>query len=263
MKKRNIEIDILRCIGLLVVILVHVPINEKVKEFFSFGVILLIYTSGMSFFEKIENTRNFSYKKYLFSRIKRLCIPTWITIIIIFLLAKILCLISNKEYIYTMKKFLESIFFIGGLNGGIGNVWIVRIYLFMAILSYIFIKINKYIVDYRKVLVYCILILIINEIIVIYFYDEGTLLGQIIENIISSILCYSLVYLFGMRNLNVKDNKRYLFIFIIVLFLILVILVINNKSLFPHTYKYPPRIYYWIYGVIVTLILNILANKIK
>ena len=136
MKKRNIEIDILRCIGLLVVILVHVPINEKVKEFFSFGVILLIYTSGMSFFEKIENTRNFSYKKYLFSRIKRLCIPTWITIIIIFLLAKILCLISNKEYIYTMKKFLESIFFIGGLNGGIGNVWIVRIYCYFKLYIY-------------------------------------------------------------------------------------------------------------------------------
>ena len=31
-KERDIQIDILRCIGLLLVILAHVPINETVKS---------------------------------------------------------------------------------------------------------------------------------------------------------------------------------------------------------------------------------------
>ena len=131
-KERDIQIDILRCSHLLLVILAHVPINETVKSIRSFDVMLLVMIAGISFVKSGRNKKEFDYKRYLVGRIKRLCVPTWITLAIIFGLAAILCLAVHRKYIYSVKQMIESVFFIGGINGGIGNVWIVRIYMLMA-----------------------------------------------------------------------------------------------------------------------------------
>lgn len=77
-KERDIQIDILRCIGLLLVILAHVPINETVKSIRSFDVMLLVMIAGISFVKSGRNKKEFDYKRYLVGRIKRLCVPTWL-----------------------------------------------------------------------------------------------------------------------------------------------------------------------------------------
>ena len=107
---------------------------------------------------------------------------------IIFGLAAILCLAVHREYLYSVKQMIESVFFIGGINGGIGNVWIVRIYMLMAFMTPIFIIIDRIENDWKLISLF-IALLSINEIIVKGLYVEGTFRGAFVENIISSVLC--------------------------------------------------------------------------
>lgn len=46
---RDLKIDILRTIGILLVILAHVKLPELVRSIRSFDVVMLVFISGMSF----------------------------------------------------------------------------------------------------------------------------------------------------------------------------------------------------------------------
>lgn len=265
-KERDIQIDILRCIGLLLVILAHVPINETVKSIRSFDVMLLVMIAGISFVKSGRNKKEFDYKRYLVGRIKRLCVPTWITLAIIFGLAAILCLAVHREYLYSVKQMIESVFFIGGINGGIGNVWIVRIYMLMAFMTPIFIIIDRKIENDWKLISLFIALLSINEIIVKGLYVEGTFRGAFVENIISSVLCYSVGFLMGIRIAEEKNSsclRKGLIVFVPLLLIVQIILINNGTGFAPNNYKYPPQLYYSLYGIVGSLLLYLICCRIN
>lgn len=261
-KERDIHIDILRCIGLLLVILAHIPINETIKSIRSFDVMLLVFIAGMSFVK--SETNNFKYKQYLIGRIKRLCIPTWITLAFIFALASVLCVIAHREYLYSVQQILESILFIGGMSGGIGNVWIVRIYMLLALSTPIYIWIEKRI-DNRSLICLFIFALTINEIVIYAFYSAGTLRGAIVENIVSSLLAYSVGFLSGARIAKQKTYsflKSELLVLLPIFIVVQIRLFVSGIGFAPNSYKYPPHLYYTLYGIIVSILLYILCYRI-
>lgn len=265
-KERDIHIDILRSIGLLLVILAHIPINGIVKSIRSFDVMLLVFIAGISFVKSRRNRGQFEYKRYLIGRIKRLCIPTWITLGIIFFLAAILCIIAHREYLYSFKQIMESVLFIGGMNGGIGNVWIVRIYMLMAFMSPLFIFLNKKINNDLCLIGILLSFLTINEIIVQLFYVEGTIFGGIIENIISSALVYSVGFVTGVRVADEK-NKSCLRKSIIVygggFAIVQIVLLFNGGGFSPNNFKYPPQVYYALYGMVGSIIAYLVCIRIN
>lgn len=265
-KERDIQIDILRCIGLLLVILAHVPISETVKSIRSFDVMLLVMIAGISFVKSGKNKKDFDYKRYLIGRVKRLCVPAWITLAIIFGLAAVLCLAVHREYLYSVRQMIESVFFIGGMNGGIGNVWIVRIYMLMAFMTPIFIIIDRKIKNDWNLIGLFIAMLSINEIIVKGGYVEGTFRGAFIENIISSVLCYSVGFLMGIRiaeEKNLSCLKKVLFVFVPLLLMVQIILIKNGIGFSPNSYKYPPQLYYSLYGIVGSLLLYLICSRIN
>lgn len=262
-RERDLHIDIMRCLGLLLVILAHIPINETIKQIRSFDVMLLVFVAGMSFSK--SKKADFNYKQYLIGRVKRLCIPTWVCLIFIFGLAWILCLIMHKDYLYSFQQIMESIFFIGGINGGIGNVWIVRIYLLLAIMTPIYMFIERKLSDKQLIFLF-VIILATNELIIKLFYIQNTLAGAIIENLFSSILGYSVGFLSGAR---LMKNKEHIFIrnilscFIPTFLVCQVILCILGRGFSPNSYKYPPQLYYILYGCIFSLFIYMLCIKIE
>ena len=265
-KERDIQIDMLRCIGLLLVILAHVPINDTVKSIRSFDVMLLVVIAGISFAKSGRNRNDFDYKRYFIGRIKRLCVPTWITLAIIFGLAAILCLAVHREYLYSVKQMIESILFIGGINGGIGNVWIVRIYMLMAFMTPIFIIIDRKIENDWHLISLFIGMLNINEIIVKGLYVEGTFWGAFIENIVSSVLCYSVGFLMGIRiaeEKNLSCLRKGVFAFVPLLLIVQIILIKNGIGFVPNSYKYPPQLYYSLYGIVGSLLLYMICSRIN
>ena len=128
---RDISIDLLRTIGILFIFLAHVDVPFVIGQVINFNVILLVVISGYVYREAKD------YKKYIYKRIKRLVLPAWLFLTFFFL------------GLFLVEKILKIE--VGGLNintiissytfwWGIGFVWIIRIYLGVAILGPIFLK---------------------------------------------------------------------------------------------------------------------------
>ena len=115
--ERRKDIDILKTIALLCIILAHVYPPDNLFQIRNFDVVMMIMISA---YLGLNNYKNGNYFKYLLKRICRLVIPTWIFLIIFFLI----------NYIFKINNFsFSQIVDSFKLNYGIGYVWIIRIYL--------------------------------------------------------------------------------------------------------------------------------------
>ena len=130
---RDRNIDYLRTLGILLIILAHTSIPNWLIQIRSFDVVMLCFLSGccISYHKYID---------YIKKRFKRLIIPAWIMLSILFSLTFVACIIMNRIQLYSIGKIVKSFFF---LNEGIGFIWIVRIYFLIALFTPLIIGINK------------------------------------------------------------------------------------------------------------------------
>lgn len=122
LKVRDENIDFLKTIGILAIILAHVSPTPAIFELRNFDVVMMIFASGMAF--SLNNTEISTMKKYLEylkSRFVRLVIPTWVFITVYFIL------FLTKKIATYMGAY--------SLLGGFGYVWIFRVFLMMAIIA--------------------------------------------------------------------------------------------------------------------------------
>lgn len=137
--ERNKEIDVLKFIGLMCIVLAHVNIdNGIIFQIRNFDVVLLVLVSGYfscDSYKRSKNLREF-YKK----RILRLLVPTYVYITFFFIITYY---INNCKMMYNLKDIICTYL----LTGGIGYVWIIKVYLIIAfmvpILIWIKIKLDK------------------------------------------------------------------------------------------------------------------------
>lgn len=249
-KLRDYNIDILRAIGSLLVILAHVRPPEIILNFRSFDVILLVFISGMT----LSYSNEESLIKYLTKRIKRLVIPTYITITVIFLIAYMACNLLNRTQLFDINTILESYIFFEG----IGYIWIVKVYLLIAIMSPIICKIvNNIENDF-------IFILIIIGLSSIYYWMYNELNNIIVNYYIFYMISYSIVAMIGLRCRKKANFVKKIGIFSILIFSIIqIVIIFNNGGFTPTEYKYPPQIYYLSYGISISCILYILFTNLN
>lgn len=252
--ERNLSIDYLRCIGTLLIIFAHCNPPNILYQFRSFDVILLVFISGMMI-KPIKKTTQ--YIEYVKGRIKKLIIPTYLLITIIVLLSFLICTLLGKKQLYSISDVIQSYL----LFDGIGYVWIVRIYILIAVLAPLIIYINKII---RKDFWFCIIItmmLFADSIAVHYFGNE---LNFYIKYFIIDILPYIIIATIGYRLYSDGKNiVKFLIASFFQFIIIGVVLILLNKSILPSDYKYPPTIFYIMYGLSASILLYIICNKIK
>ena len=80
---RNVTIDILRIIGLFLVIAAHCEFPEWFYELREFDVVTLVAVSGMSFYAS-SGRSNESYGNYVKKRFLRLVLPVWEFLVLFF-----------------------------------------------------------------------------------------------------------------------------------------------------------------------------------
>lgn len=115
------------------IILVHCGAPKWLAQFRCFDVPLMFFVSGLAISGKsIDN-----YPSYIFKRAKRLLIPTWGFLLIFFALLNGASLVLHKE-LPAYNYFIESF----AMIGGIGYVWIMRIFLLVAMATPLLIYIN-------------------------------------------------------------------------------------------------------------------------
>ena len=121
---RNPAIDNLKCIGLLCIMLAHVGSPFIIMQLRNFDVPLMIICSSILFFRQSHSLSLSNYILYFKKRIKRLILPTWLFLTIYFGI----CALTGHPFPPS------TIFSSYALYWGIGYVWILRIFLLVALL---------------------------------------------------------------------------------------------------------------------------------
>lgn len=249
MEKRDSTIDLLRVLGTFLVILAHVKIPKFISEIRTFDVVLLVFISGMS----LKYASHKQYFTYIKKRAKKLLFPAWITVSIILLCLFIGGKIVGPFSILNWRYVVHSYLLIDA--NSIGAVWIVKVYLLIALLTPIIGYIEKK-VDNSAILIgggYF-------TIIIFSFLVNVTPKCTFIQEYVIYAVQYSIVALMGLRFVKRKKSGTILGI---ISFLILVICIIVTGLFEPSAFKYPPQIYYISYGLLCSVILYNTVNHLQ
>lgn len=244
---RDNNIDRLRFLGTLLIILAHVEAPIILHNIRTFDVVLLILISGMS----INNSSSIkNYSTYILKRIKKLIIPLYFILTIIFLgnfiLDQFLGISSRGINIETIiSSFL--------LLDGIGYVWIVRVFLVISLIvpicwKFIREKINTGLFLIVLLLSYTFYLLLVN-----YTNIEKI---PFLNYYFVQVFPYVIVALLGIKIYKKRSDVKLAFYISSLCFLFSSLLNIYiGESVYPDLYKYPPQPQYLFYGLSVSLLI--------
>jgi len=240
MKKRNIDIDILRTLGMILIIFAHANPPGVLFQLRNFDVILLMILSGINSVESYKNSNG--YYSYIKKRLIRIVIPVWIFLFFFFLITKLM------EIQFTINDIIESFL----LLDGIGYVWIFKVYILIAVITPFLIYIyRKY--SFLQNIFFALVIYIVYEFMHTYIGNNYF----IISNYLYYLLAYSICVIIGINVKRINDkNILTLAIFFLIIFITIMFYFYITKLEIISTqlYKYPPKIYYLSYGIGMSLL---------
>lgn len=248
--ERNRSIDFLRFVGLSLIILAHVYPPNLIFQIRSFDVPLMVFISGLVYADRhIDN-----YRLFIIHRIKRLCFPVWIFLTAYFALIYGLKEILKVDFGITFRQVIESYL----LMEGIGFVWIIRVFLLIAIVTPFLVRMNYWFRE-RGTILFCSFILIVTFLQSILIYYGIGMKSVFVRDFIYYLLGYSMLFLVGckMKNDSVIDQRR-ITLFGAFFFLVSYAWYYCNtlSYIIPlNDYKYPPSSYFLIYGLFISLLL--------
>lgn len=241
---RKSYIDIMRGIGILLIIMAHVNPPHFLYNIRSFDVCMMVFVSGLAY-----SGRSIKFDKSFFiKRTLRLILPLWIFLSFLFLINLPFQFIPDLS----TKKIVETYL----LGEGIGYVWIFRVFLLIAISMPILIRINQKMKNDFLFLLMILAILMSQNFLVNCAY---IVVNTLLRSVVLYALGYSALFLIGYRLPQMKRSS------IIIYFLIFLLLLIGT-SLSIHTmdfnnFKYPPSSIYILYGIVCSIMLYILMHR--
>lgn len=263
-KKRNEIIDIMRLLWLILIILAHtISPNTLLFQLRNFDVPMMVIISWMSFYLSRADKEKLNLKSYYKKRILNLILPTWVFLSFFFIFSYFINYFSWNIFPFDWKILWSFLLF--QWEQSIWYVWIIRVFLLVALINplllYIFKKVNIKIFTLLIFIFY-----IFYEICVNYFpFWWNSFLNIFMHQYIYYLIPYSLLSATWIVLINIKQKYRYIFIF---LFSILIVLFINikywfwNVKFFPQDFKYPATSLYLFWWIFVTFLITTIFNKI-
>lgn len=246
---RDHNIDLLRFIGISLIILAHVWPPLLVIHLRTFDVPLMVFVSGLTCYQK---DIQFSLG-YLSHRFARLVFPVWIFLTVYFVMIYAVKL-AGVDFGLTFKQVYESYL----LLNGIGFVWIIRVFLLIAMVTPGLIKINQ-IIKNNTIFIWLYSIALILYLLIAY-YKVGMDFAFVCDWVYYAI-GYGFVFLLGIRMKDLKCVDIMFFTAILVaLFFTMEVVdkysLLGNDSVFLHIdyWKYPPTNIFSIYGLIMSIL---------
>jgi fucose 4-O-acetylase-like acetyltransferase len=263
-QKRDLRIDILKAIGIICVILAHTAPNESlIFQIRNFDVPLMVIASGTLFYYSARN-KNLSFGNYLKTRIPRLIAPVWLFAVFYFVATFLIYDFINKAYPYDFKDFINSLRLVGD---AINYFWIVRVFVLVAIASPLLLKLYQYLQNEVGYLLALLAIYTGYE--ALFYLSETSVIDlKFLEGTVENYLYYGIPYscLFGLGIVlpNLSDRSiKFISAFFLALFLSFSIYsfqyfgeVVSTQDL-----KYPPSLYYFSYGILMTLFLFAIVSR--
>lgn len=246
---RDYSLDWLKTIGTLCLFLAHVEAPFWLKELRSFDVPLMVFVSGLLTVDSYLRSSSDTY--YIFKRIKRLVIPTWL-----FLCFFYICMFAVgklPDSITIIKSFLFQ------RDGGIaGYTWIIWVYIVCGVLTPYLVKTR---LNYLSIVIISAVGIAFE--LVTAFSNLSDI--RILYYSFFTLIPYGVVLFFSIKYKEASsDLKKYVLTFLIVLHCVytLVLYYSRGEYISVNEYKYPARIYYFSYGIpIAIILLNFFRSK--
>ena len=252
-KKRISYINFLKFIGITCIIIAHSGAPSWLMMLRSFDVPLMVILSAFLCAKSFKKNKgnNLSISDYYIKRVKRLVVPTWLFLIIYFSLSYI-----STGHSYDFQYYIASFCL---TRYGIGYVWIILIYLYSSLLIPLYSKIKTY-----KASVVCVIaVYILYEI--LYYFKVGTN-NAIVDTTFYYIVPYGVLTYLGYYYSHAKrPHKTGIILISFVLFVTMGIYywIKTGAPQLVQIAKYPARIYYLSFGIMVSSILLQICEKVE
>ena len=248
--QRNVTIDILRLCGLLLIMLAHVNPPNVIFQIRTFDVPMMVFVSGVSYY--LSKKANVDFFSYAYSRFKRLVLPVWIFLFFFFLMIFVFRPAGFLDLL-TIKNIVSTY-----MLSGFGYVWVIRVFLIIAILSPFYVFLTKKTNSYSIAVIVFFMLFFCFILSLFPYAKYGKLVSHILDDLLFPAISYGAVFILG-YNYLIFNSKQRIFSFLLFFTVFSIYIAINYFVLGvvngPQAYKYPPTLYYIAYSIVVMLAL--------
>lgn len=248
MRERNLSIDVMRVLGLLLIILAHVSPPGIIFQLRTFDVPMMVFISGMSYFA--AGKKDINIMSYVFSRFKRLVVPVWCFLIMFF---SFIYVFSPRGFENLIEpQIVASSFALSGF----GYLWVIRVFLIIAILSPVYVLVADKVRGIGAPAM-IILLLLLSTLISFCIKDiEYSIFYLFLSDYVITALSYGAAFILGYSCARASDKEMILsfIVFFVSLVLCGIIPIILGAGFhWPQESKYPPTIYYILYSLSISI----------
>lgn len=250
-RDREQAIDLMRCLGLLLILLAHVnlPADNMLFQIRTFDVPMMIFISGLSY----SGRKTGPYFPFIWKRAKRLLIPLYLFLALFFLVHWLTAGLGWTPPIPS-EKIRGSLYL--WLNPSINFVWIFRVFLIVMLITPPLVLLERAVDKWWGMLL-IFAAMVAGQYFLIQWLRPMDL-GRLVDDWLLYVLGYGAVFFLGLGMRHIKTGPGIAVILVILAaFVYLAFGVAQEKGswLNMQAYKYPPGAYFVLWGALASSIL--------
>lgn len=251
---RDTRIDFLRFTGLMMIILAHVYPPPWLFQLRNFDVPLMVFISGLSYRLSVKDE---PYASYVWTRVQRLVFPVWIFLTVYF---GLLLTVSWPSELPEFDKIWRSY----ALVDGIGYVWVIRIFLLVALLGPLAFWWHQRVRSHQVYLTSLLLVYLVYEAVV---WNAAAIPNGVSKDLLHHVVFYAVPYgLVFALGLRIPDLSRNAIVALGMLFFTTYIAFLLYHQwqlggwISTQKFKYPPTAYYLGFALTMAITLYLTAQ---
>lgn len=203
---RNGTIDILRFVGLSLIILAHVSPPDLLFNLRCFDVPMMLFVSGLAY----SNHRIDFSASFLVRRTLRLIVPVYVFLTAYFLLTAGLKYFAGIDFGIAARHIVGSYL----LMDGIGFVWVIRIFLLIALLTPVLMRFERAV---HSDVALCLMLAGVSALLTAAIRMRWGMNIAILRDFVYYAVGYSVPFVAGLRVLPMKGRRlKRFFLFTVV-----------------------------------------------
>lgn len=257
---RNLNYDLMRLLGLLVIMIAHSSPPGWLFQLRNFGTPLLVIGSALTY-SLIFKGRSIDVGVFYSKRLTRLVLPVWVFVTFFFLLVYVASIYIGVGYPFSLYEIVGTY----TLVEGIGFVWVFKIYIALALLTPFVIYFDRLVKSnlfYFSVLVaaYVLYEVLVSQLTPLLSGSAAL----VFDKVVFILIPYAILYFYGFRLAQLKAGHVALISFAsLILFCFMLVSKFVEFGFFVSTqsYKYPPTIYYLSYAFFAVNIIYLIVSR--
>lgn len=248
-KERDTAIDLMRFIGITMIIIAHAEPGDPWFQLRTFDVPMMLFISGLSY----SGRQISGWGKFVWKRTKRLLVPLYIFLTAYFIATFIVCKINGTPW-FTTDKVIGTCLL--KLNPSIGFTWIFRIFLIVMLLTPPLLKLESAVRNNIAFMGMLAGLLLIQTGLILWF--KPLHLGWFVRDWVLYAVGYSVMFLLGARMRKLNGKSLWITCGTIVTAMAIYAFAmekITGSWLQMQADKYPPGAYFLLWGACISSML--------